>query len=166
MGTASSSPLRPAKAHQDAQKDNVFGAGPIPKKLEAILAPHLRPQPRIAQGLWLRKRGLASSALDISDGISTDLRHLCEESGVAAEIDAAALPLSPGASLDQALNGGEDYELLFTTPSAAQLPRSIQGVAITPIGRIQKARAGQPLISLNTADGSQPLIGRGWEHFS
>jgi thiamine-monophosphate kinase len=138
----------------------------IPKKLEAQLAPHLYPQPRITQGLWLRKRGIASAALDISDGLSTDLAHLCEESDVAAEIDATTLPLAPGATLEQALHGGEDYELLFTAPAAARLPRSIQGVAITPIGRILKARAGQPAITLMSDKGRAPLDIRGWEHFS
>jgi thiamine-monophosphate kinase len=138
----------------------------IPKRLEALLAPHLRPQPRIAQGMWLRKRGLASAALDISDGLSTDLAHLCEESGVAAEIDTASLPLAPGTSLELALHGGEDYELLFTAPAATRLPRSIQGVAITPIGRILKARAGQPAITLVGGQGRAPLAVRGWEHFS
>jgi thiamine-monophosphate kinase len=134
--------------------------------LEAQLAPHLYPQPRITQGLWLRKRGIASAALDISDGLSTDLAHLCEESDVAAEIDATTLPLAPGATLEQALHGGEDYELLFTAPAAARLPRSIQGVAITPIGRILKARAGQPAITLMSDKGRAPLDIRGWEHFS
>ncbi len=138
----------------------------IPKRLAALLAPHLHPQPRIAQGLWLRKRGTASAALDISDGLSTDLAHLCEESGVAAEVDAAALPLAPGATLQQALHGGEDYELLFTAPAAARLPRAIQGVAITQIGRILKARAGEPAITLESENGRAPLAVRGWEHFS
>ena len=85
----------------------------IPKKLEDLLAKHLYPQPRIEQGLRLLRQGLASAALDLSDGLSTDLDHLCEESRVAAEVEAAALPLYPGATLDQALHGGEDYQLLF-----------------------------------------------------
>jgi thiamine-monophosphate kinase len=138
----------------------------IPKKLEAQLAPHLFPQPRIAQGLWLQRRGRASAALDISDGLSTDLAHLCEESGVAAEVDAALLPIHPAATLDQALRGGEDYELLFTAPAAVRLPSVIAGVPITRIGRIIKQRKGQPAITLNTQQGPQPLEPRGWEHFS
>jgi thiamine-monophosphate kinase len=138
----------------------------IPKKLEALLAPHLYPQPRIAQGLWLQRRGLASAALDLSDGLSTDLAHLCAESGVAAEVDASALPIHPTATLAQALDGGEDYELLFTAPATARLPRSIAGVAVTKIGRIVKARRGQPAITLITEQAAQPLKARGWEHFS
>jgi thiamine-monophosphate kinase len=138
----------------------------IPKKLEALLAPHLYPQPRIRQGLWLQRHGLASAAIDLSDGLSTDLAHLCEESGVAAEVDAALLPVHPAATLDQALHGGEDYELLFTAPSTARQPRSIAGVPVTRIGRIAKRRAGQPVITLLTQQGPQPLEPHGWEHFS
>jgi thiamine-monophosphate kinase len=140
----------------------------IPKRLEEVLGLrfHLHPQPRIAQGLLLRQRELSDAALDISDGLSTDLRHLCEESGVAAEVDADALPLAPGATLEQALHGGEDYELLFTAAATARVPRSIQGVAITPIGRLVKAVKGQPTITLIQEDNREPLSGSGWEHFS
>jgi thiamine-monophosphate kinase len=138
----------------------------IPRKLEAFLAPHLYPQPRVRQGLWLARRGVASAALDLSDGLSTDLAHLCEESGVAAEVDAALLPIHAGATLDQALNGGEDYELLFAERANARAPRSISGVPITRIGRILKPRRGQPAATLLTAQGRRPLVPRGWEHFS
>ena len=138
----------------------------IPKKLEALLAAHLYPRPRIAQGLWLQRRGLASAALDLSDGLSTDLAHLCEESGVAAEADAALLPIHAAATLDQALHGGEDYELLFTAPVTARLPRSIAGVPMTQIGRITRPRASQPMITLLTQQGRLPLEAHGWEHFA
>jgi thiamine-monophosphate kinase len=145
-------------------------AGPNPprisKRLEELLAPHIYPQPRITQGLWLQRRRLASAALDLSDGLSTDLAHLCQESGVAAEVDAAALPIRPAATMEQALHGGEDYELLFTTPPAARLPRAIAGVPVTRIGRILKPRAGRPTMALILPQGTQPLEPRGWEHFS
>jgi thiamine-monophosphate kinase len=142
------------------------GALKIPKKLEPLLAPHLYPQPRIAQGLWLQRRGLASAALDLSDGLSTDLAHLCQESGVAAEVNATLLPIHPGATLDQALNGGEDYELLFAASPSARLPRAIAGVPITKIGRIVPARTSRPQITLITGQGKRPLEPHGWEHFS
>lgn len=137
----------------------------ISKKLQPLLAAHLYPQPRIAQGIWLRQRRLATAALDLSDGLSTDLAHLCEESGVAAEVHAAALPIHSAATLVQALNGGEDYELLFTAAPAALVPRVIAGVPITQIGRMVRARAGKPLIALVTAEGVQALEAHGWEHF-
>jgi thiamine-monophosphate kinase len=138
----------------------------IPKKLEALLAPHLYPQPRIAQGLRVQRSGLATAAIDLSDGLSTDLAHICEESRVAAEVDAALLPLHPAATLDQALNGGEDYELLFAAPPAARIPRSIAGVPITRIGRILKPRPNRPAVTLLTAKGPRPLKAQGWEHLS
>ena len=129
-------------------------------------SPHLYPQPRIAQGLWLRKRGTVTAAMDLSDGLSTDLDHLCEESGVAAEVDAALLPIDPGATLAMALTGGEDYELLFTAPESARLPRHIGGVAITAIGHIVPAKPRRPRVSLLSDGKLQPLQPQGWEHFS
>jgi thiamine-monophosphate kinase len=138
----------------------------IPKNLEAQLAPHLYPQPRVAQGLWLMRHNLVSAAIDLSDGLSTDLAHLCEESGVAAEVNAAALPIHAAATLAQALNGGEDYELLFTAPPTACLPRNIAGVPITPIGRILPRRPGRPAVTLLTSQGREPLNPKGWQHFS
>ena len=130
------------------------------------LSPHLYPQPRIAQGLWLRKHRLASAAMDLSDGLSTDLAHLCQESGVCAEIDAGAIPLGAGATLQLALDGGEDYELLFTAPRSAKLPRSIAGVPITSIGRIQKKAKARPQLLLVTGNARTPIEPRGWQHFS
>jgi thiamine-monophosphate kinase len=129
------------------------------------LAPHLWPQPRIPQGIWLRRHNAATAAIDISDGLSTDLDHLCEESRVSAEIDAASLPIFPGATLDDALHGGEDYELLFTAGPTTRIPRTIAGVSVTRIGAIVKRRSNAPRIALFDASGRHPLEPRGWEHF-
>lgn len=131
------------------------------------LGPHLWPQPRIAQGLWLSSKRAATAAIDLSDGLSTDLNHLCAESGVSAVIDAASLPLHPGATLEQALHGGEDYELLFTARQTARIPRRIAGVAVTQIGSIAKIRSGQPPVVLIGDSGiRRPLSPSGWQHFS
>ena len=129
------------------------------------LAPHLWPEPRVPQGLWLRQRGVAIAAIDISDGLSTDIEHLCVESGVSAEIDADALPISPGATLEDALHGGEDYELLFTARPGAKVPRHIAGVPITRIGKIVPSRKRKDRTFLIDATGNHPLERRGWEHF-
>jgi thiamine-monophosphate kinase len=129
-------------------------------------APHLFPQPRVKQGIWLRKRGVASAAMDLSDGLSSDLAHLCEESRVVAEIDAAALPLGPGAMLAMALHGGEDYELLFTADKDAKVPKEISGITVTEIGRVRARRAGRPRVGLRTESGLEPLVAQGWQHFS
>jgi thiamine-monophosphate kinase len=136
----------------------------IPKGLESLLERHLYPQPRIAQGL--RLRNLASAAMDMSDGLSSDLNRICEESHVAAEIDPALLPIHPGATLDYALHGGDDYELLLTAEPSTRMPKKIAGVPITRIGRILKARPGSAAVSLLTPQGPQPLRPQGWEHFS
>ncbi len=138
----------------------------IPLRLDALLAPHLYPQPRIAQGIWLQRRAVASAAIDLSDGLSTDLAHLCQESAVAAEIYAALLPIHPASTLAQALNGGEDYELLFTAPASTRVPRSVGGVRITRIGCILPRRPGRPAVTLVTPQGREPLSPQGWQHFS
>ena len=136
-------------------------------KSDNPLASHLWPQPRIAQGLWLCRHNAATAAIDLSDGLSTDLDHLCAESSVSAVIDAAALPVHPSATLEQALHGGEDYELLFTARPNIALPRRIAGIPITQIGTIAKRRAGQPPVVLIDKCGHRsPLLPGGWQHFS
>jgi len=137
----------------------------IPDRWRVLLEPHLYPQPRLKQGELLRRYKIAAAAIDLSDGLSTDLAHICEQSGVGAEVDAAAIPLGAGATLEQALHGGEDYELLFTAHPGRRVPPRIAGVAATRIGRITKARRGKPAITLLTAEGPRPLVRRGWEHF-
>ncbi len=148
-----------------ARTRGAIAAGRIPTGLSEALQPHLYPQPRLRQGQWLMRRGAATAAIDVSDGLSTDLTHLCEESQLAAELDASALPIHAGATLAQALHGGEDYELLFTANPAACIPARIAGVQVTRIGRMVPPRRGRARISLLTGRGSQPLYAHGWEHF-
>ena len=97
---------------------------------------HRRPEPRLALGRFLRAR--ASAAMDLSDGLSLDLRRLCIASGLAAEIEAP--PRFPGASLEQALHGGEDYELLFT--ARGPIPSRFEGLPLTRIGSIRRGKPG------------------------
>ncbi len=138
----------------------------IPRSRTAALGRHLYPQPRLAQGEALVRRSLATAGLDISDGLSTDLAHLCQESRVVAELDAQAIPIASGATLEQALHGGEDYELLFTARASARVPRAIDGVPVTRIGRILRRDSRRPQMTLLTAQGPEPLLARGWQHFS
>jgi thiamine-monophosphate kinase len=134
--------------------------------------PHLFPRARLAVGDALLRRRLATACIDISDGLSTDLSHLCQASSVSAELHAASLPLhplaqqlGPAAALHAALHGGEDYELLFTAPAATKLPRSLAGVRITAIGRILRQRKGQPQLTVIDRDGRRSALeARGWEH--
>jgi thiamine-monophosphate kinase len=118
-----------------------------------------RPEPRVALGLALR--GVASSAIDVSDGLLGDLGHLLERSGVGATVEVDAVPRGPGLALqlpalqrECTLAGGDDYELLFTAPpgqQAAVMAASRQaGVPVTCIGRID-AREGLRLVDAHGA---------------
>jgi thiamine-monophosphate kinase len=136
------------------------------KPLGAEYVRHFRPLARVAVGQWLRQRGVASAMIDVSDGLSTDLEHICQESHVGAEIEAEAIPRAQvglgkkRVALELALHGGDDYELLFT--SAAAIPSEVEGVRVTRIGRTTQS-AGMRLIG---ADGkARRLAAAGWEHF-
>ncbi len=130
--------------------------------------PHLFPQPRLATGWRLRGAKIASAAIDVSDGLSTDLAHLCRESGVGAVVDSSALPLHSllvalpaDEALRLALHGGEDYELLFTARPSTRVPRRIAGVSVTRIGTVSTGSS----IMLRDRDGREtPLQPGGWEH--
>jgi thiamine-monophosphate kinase len=142
----------------------------VPTPAQLAGHPQLYPRPRIDVGLALLRRRLATAAIDLSDGLSTDLAHLCSESGVGAEVSAATLPIHPlataagaGPALDFALNGGEDYELLFAAPPAARVPRSVGGVRITRIGRLVR---GGTVALLDARGRRSRLDPGGWEHFA
>jgi thiamine-monophosphate kinase len=127
--------------------------------------PHLYPEPRLATGRKLMRGRLATAAIDLSDGLSTDLAHLCEESGLAAEIDAESLPVDARATLEQALHGGEDYELLFTAGPETVVPNPLGGVLTHAIGRMKKRGRG-PLVQMSDRTGKRTaLAAGGWEHF-
>ena len=132
------------------------------------------PEPRIAVGEWLRKKHVASAAIDLSDGLSTDLTHICEESGVGAVIESERIPIhssarrlaerrssSRHAALYLALHGGEDYELLFTAAKGRHVPRRIAGVKITRIGEIVPGKD----IKISQQGKEALLRPLGWEHF-
>jgi len=123
---------------------------------------HLRPEPRLELGRFLRKKLRATAAMDLSDGLSLDLHRLCAASGVSAEILASQLfpgATFPGATLDQALHGGEDYELLFTVPAKTAVPGDFKNLPLTRIGTVTRGRAGRALL-----DGA-PLAPLGFDHF-
>lgn len=142
--------------------------GTLPGITPAGYLRHFYPEPRIEVGRVLRERGLASAMIDLSDGLSTDLAHICEESGVGAEIASALIPRAwvgkPARKVDLglALHGGEDYELLFTAPAGKKVPARIGGVALTEIGVITRAKG---IFVRNEKGVGYALEVRGWEHF-
>lgn len=129
---------------------------------------HFYPLPRIEVGRHLREKNLASAMIDISDGLSTDLNHICEESGVGAEIYAEQIPRDcigkRGGPVDLkfALHGGDEYELIFTSPPSRRIPRTIAGVPLTEIGHITRAK--KSFLVSSTGQRSE-FRAQGWEHF-
>ena len=141
-----------------------------------LLAAQFRPVARVGEGQTLAQRG-ASAMMDISDGLSLDLSRLCRESGVAATIRLADIPVAGGLSelvdlvhiqpMDLALSGGEDYELLATLPPSAVSQAQDQlrerfGTPLTDIGEIQE---GEGLTAVGTDGTYSPLAPKGWDHF-
>jgi thiamine-monophosphate kinase len=139
------------------------------KKLKPeYFARHFHPIPRLAVGELLRSKGVVSAMIDLSDGLSTDLSHICEESGVGAELDAGAMPLAwigrPTRQVERrfALHGGDDYELLFTAGPGKRVPRRIAGVPVTFVGTITRRKK----IVLMDGDIREELKPQGWQHFT
>jgi thiamine-monophosphate kinase len=143
-----------------------------------LIGRHLRPTARIAEGRWLSTHCFATSAIDISDGLSGDLRHICEESHVGVELDLSALPISPACrayaasrKLDPihlALAGGEDYELLFTVSpqqrSRVERAAIEQGFSLTCIGMIHPLRF--EIQALSPHGRRHRLANTSYEHFT
>ena len=138
---------------------------------------HLRPTARIREGLWLAASGWATSAIDLSDGLSGDLRHVCAESRVGAVIELSTLPISPACrqyalSVKEdpaalALAGGEDYELLFTVPARHRAPfqraSAQRRFRMTRVGRMTAAKEG---LRMTLPDGQRHRLPiSSYEHF-
>ena len=140
----------------------------LPKPLTPALKKHLYPEPRLELGQWLGKNGLASAMMDISDGLSTDLARLCAASGTGARILAARLPVlrgaSPLAAEKLALDGGDDYELLFTVPGKKSkfIPMRFGRLPLTPIGEISDDKK---ILLLENDGDERPLSSAGWDPF-
>lgn len=118
---------------------------------------HLRPEPQLALGTFIREKLGATAAMDLSDGLSLDLRRLCKASLVSADLH--TIPMHKGATMEQALHGGEDYELLFTLKPRSMPPDDFEGSPLTWVGEIRKGEPG--LVKL----GGVPLEPLGYDHF-
>lgn len=141
-----------------------------------------RPAPRVEWGALLGERGLATAMIDLSDGLSSDLAHLCRESDAGALIEAASVPVNPlltparvargdafrrslkKDALTLALHGGEDFELLFTVRprDARKLRESLDGVPVTRIGVVRESREG---VKILRGGREVRLAPSGFEHF-
>jgi thiamine-monophosphate kinase len=156
--------------------DSVFVTGPLGGSKAALaalrrgatpdpvgLARLQRPVPRLLEGRTAAIAG-ASAMIDLSDGLSSDLAHLCRASGVGARLEAAAIPAGPGATVDDALSGGDDYELCFTAPDPARVAEAFAAAGLhlpAPIGTVT---VGEEVLLSTPGGGSWPLAPSGWEH--
>ncbi len=137
-----------------------------------LIQKHLLPVPRIQEGRKLALSGCASAMIDLSDGLSSDLSRICEQSKVGAKIYVGQIPLSPPlrkasarlkkTPLHYALSGGEDYELLFTVPPARVRKLRVLGIPFTEIGEITRARR---MLLLDSSGDRTPMQPSGYNHF-
>jgi thiamine-monophosphate kinase len=144
------------------------------QKLDHILLRQLRPEARVGWGMVLGEERLATAMIDLSDGLSSDINHLCAASGVGALIDSSLLPIDSYVTelcgrraldpLQLALHGGEDFELLFTVKpgDVPKLPRRVDGVEIKRIGEITNPSEG---VKISEGTRVWELRPGGWKHF-
>jgi thiamine-monophosphate kinase len=149
-------------------------SGSLQEAIEQAIERHLCPIPRIPEGRALAKSGAASAMIDLSDGLASDLAHLCRESGVSATIREDRIPIDEAASaiaqrfgqepLTLALQGGEDFELLFTSSwdPAEIVVMFPEAVTATAIGKVEEAGQG---CRLERRDGSVVALTGGYDHF-
>jgi thiamine-monophosphate kinase len=145
--------------------------------VEEVTRAHLRPRARVPEGRWLGETRDVHAMMDCSDGLLTDLGHVCRESGVGARVSLERLPLAPGAEaaarargrdpLEWATGGGEDYELLLTCDPAAvdRLSREFRRSTGTPLTVIGEVEAGPAAIRWLGRNGQPVTMGAGYEHF-
>ena len=153
--------LGAAAAETDSLYSQVRGERTSRARIDAPL-----PQPRLNIGRILRERKIATAMIDISDGLSTDLSHICEESGMGAEVWEQTIPRAKfrGREVDLrfALHGGDAYELLFTANKNTRVPASIDGVPLTTIGEVTRTKK---MIITDPDQTRRVLRPQGWEHF-
>jgi len=156
-----------ARAGDDVWVSGTLGGAALALEDAADAAARERldvPEPRVALGE--RLRGLASAAIDVSDGFAQDLGHILERSGVGAVVEYARLPAFPGAAPRHVLAGGDDYELVFTAPAArrASIEEAARRLAL-PVARVGEIRSGAaPAVVLDAERRPMPLP-RGFDHF-
>lgn len=149
-----------------------------PAEREMLVARHLTPTPRLPESAVIAGLGMATAMIDLSDGLSSDIGHICDQSQVGVRLWADRLPMTPAARrvaelTDRApwrlaLEGGEDYELCFTAPPEAvdELAAAVEretGTPVTMVGEILPTDEGRRLVLEDGQD--VPLEAGGWKHF-
>ena len=120
---------------------------------------HARPAPAIGEGIAARDAG-ATAMIDVSDGFSIDMLRLADASGTGLELDKTLLPVAPGATLDEALGGGDDYVLIFTGPPGVEMGQAFAAAGLAePYCVGTCTPAGSP-----RALSGEPLSPSGWQH--
>jgi thiamine-monophosphate kinase len=158
--------IAPVKRSGAKPGDSLYVTGPLGG---SILGRHMTFEPSVRLARELAEKGIAAAMIDLSDGISRDLSHICQRSGVGAVVESSAVPIHSDArmlaerdgvsALEHALHDGEDHELLFTTRASPADLANFHG--LTRVGQI----VGEPGMWLQEPDGSRrPLEPRGWEH--
>jgi thiamine-monophosphate kinase len=148
-------------------------SGFSPRDERWLVERHLRPVPRVEWGRKIALSGCASAMIDLSDGLSSDLSHICEQSGVGALIYEERIPLSPSLKkaasrlaksvLHYALSGGEDYELLFTAPPAKIKKLLSLDIPVAELGEISRTRR---MLLVDGEGKKTPLRPTGYNHFA
>ena len=143
------------------------------KDAAELLAAYRDPEPRIALGLALSRRGLATAAIDVSDGLGVDAGRLARASGLRAIVDRERVPVSPALAafcrgrgvdaIELALGGGDDYELLFSAPESRE--REVESLStFAPLTRVGRLEAGSGAV-LRDRDGDREISAVGHDHF-
>jgi thiamine-monophosphate kinase len=153
------------------------GAAADSPELRALLAAHCRPEPHLREGRLLAAAPGVRAAIDVSDGLSSDLGHIAEESGVGARVFASRLPISADlqffcrrfgrSPLDYALSGGEDYTLLLTAAAenAGAIADAFQAAFGRPLYAIGEITDSAGMELVDAAGHSTPIAPTGWDHF-
>ena len=150
-------------------------SAPLKESFQEAVNTHFLPRPRVREGQLLAGRGWAHAMIDLSDGLASDLGHLCEESGVGARIWEREIPIAACARavaqelgkdpLRLATRGGEDYELLFSTPAPERVERAFREAGLASVARIGEVFPESEGVNLLQRDGTLSPMAGGFDHF-
>jgi thiamine-monophosphate kinase len=164
VGDAGVSPP-PVRRNGAAEADAIWASGPLGAGAAALRSlragmrgsAHARPEPRTGEGVAARELG-ATAMIDVSDGFAADLGHVLDASGVGCELD--CLPVAPGATRDEALGGGEDFELVWCMPATTDPRGAFAARGLRLPVRLGRCTADPACRTLQ----GQPLAPVGWQH--